>query len=80
MVGRALVMMVPSRADTRPVIMRDAMIAQKRHVRMVGFSSVVMAMGDVPSCAEVPLLLADALTRPDIDPRIVVCTSAGCSS
>ena len=34
-VGRALVMMVPSRADTSPVTMRDTMMAQKRHVRIV---------------------------------------------
>lgn len=35
MVGRALVMMVPSRADTSPVTIRDTMMAQKRHVRIV---------------------------------------------
>ena len=38
MVGRALVMMVPSSADMRPVIIREAMMAQKRQVRMVGLS------------------------------------------
>lgn len=31
MVGRALVMMVPSMAEHRPVSDRDIMIAQKRH-------------------------------------------------
>jgi hypothetical protein len=35
MVGRVLVMMVPSRAETRPVIMRETMMAQKRQVRII---------------------------------------------
>ena len=40
MVGRALVIMVPSRADTSPVTIRDTMMAQKRHVRIVAFGFV----------------------------------------
>jgi hypothetical protein len=57
MVGRALVMMVPSRADTSPVTMRDTMMAQKRHVRMValvfvatGVSGAWLFIGSVLCC------------------------------
>jgi len=80
MVGRALVMMVPSSADMRPVIIRDAMIAQNRHVRMVDLSCVVLTMEGALSWAEDCLSLSDALKRPCVIPCIVVCTSAGCSS
>jgi hypothetical protein len=69
MVGRALVMMVPSRADMRPVIIREAMMAQKRHVRKVGWSWVTTTS-----------LLGVVLERLDVVPWFVVCASAGCSS
>jgi hypothetical protein len=50
MVGSALVMIVPSRADISPVIMRDAMMAQNRHVRMVGLASFATCVGDTWRC------------------------------
>jgi len=79
MVGRALVIIVPSRADMRPVIIRDAMIAQKRHdVRIVVLSWA--ATWVVASSFVGNLPLGVVVEWPDVGPRDVVCTSAGCSS
>jgi hypothetical protein len=75
MVGRALVMMVPSRADMRPVIIRHAMMAQKRHVRMVGLSWSATTMEAASS-----FVATLFLESPDVVPWVVVCTRAGCSS
>ena len=46
---RALVMMVPSRAETSPVIIRETMMAQKRQVRIV-FGLPASACVDFTSC------------------------------
>ena len=73
-------MMVPSRADMRPVIIREAMMAQNRQVFcMVGLSWVATTSVIASSFADI-LFLGDVLERPDVVPWVVVCTRAGCSS
>lgn len=61
MVGRALVRMVPSRADASPVTMRDTMMAQERHFRMVAL--VLVANGISEAWCVVSLVLFGDLPK-----------------
>ena len=72
MVGRALVMIVPSRADTSPVTMRDTIMAQKRHVRMVALVFVATGVSGTWSC--VKLVFCGELSK------AVVCEVVGCGT
>lgn len=60
-------MMVPSIADTRAVIIRDPIIAQKRHGRMVGLSCVAMTAEDASLSTEA-LFPVNVFERPDVAP------------
>lgn len=76
MVGRALVMMVPSRADTSPVTIRDTMMAQKRHVRILAL--VFVATGLSGAWLFVRSMLCCELSKTAVCE--VVCCSTGSKS
>lgn len=70
-------MMVPSRADTSPVTMRETMMAQNRHVRMVALAFVATGVSGAWLFIRLMLLCGELLTTAVCE---VVCCSTGSKS